>query len=117
MNSYADSGLATYGYILVIKIAAGLGLPILRLPHTANTPRDCLKCEGRAWLVLENRRQSGSTKAACRKDCYRLEVVSYSSDPSGDRVGVPEAILRHYDRFAGHATPQRPPTTAKTDHN
>ena len=46
-----------------------------------------------------------------QKNCYRLGVVSYSSDPSGDRlgplVGVLEAILRHYDRVAGLVTPQR----------
>ena len=45
-----------------------------------------------------------------QKDCYRLGVVSYSSDPSGDcfspLVGVPESTLRHYDRVAGHATTQ-----------
>ena len=55
-----------------------------------------------------------------QKDCYRLGVVSYSSDPSddlvGSLVGVPEAILRYYDRVAGHATPQRSSTTVKTGH-
>ena len=49
-------------------------------------------------------------------DCYRLGVVSYSSDPSGDLVGplvdVPEAKLGHYNHVAGHATPQRPSMTA-----
>ena len=38
-------------------------------------------------------------------------VVSYISDPSGDGVGllvgVPEAILRHYDRVAGNGTQQQ----------
>ena len=29
----------------------------------------------------------------------------------------PEAILRYYDRVIGHATPQRPSTTAKTGHD
>ena len=55
-----------------------------------------------------------------QKDCFRLGVVSYCSNPSGDLVGpivgVPEAILRHYDRVEGHATPQRLYTTAKTAH-
>ena len=37
---------------------------------------------------LENRRQAGSTAAACYTcDCYRLRIVSYSRDLSGDRVG------------------------------
>ena len=53
-----------------------------------------------------------------QKDCYRLRVVSYSSDPSGDHVspivGVPEAIVRKLARVAGHATPQRWSMTAKT---
>ena len=53
-----------------------------------------------------------------KPDCYRLGVASYSSDPSGERigplVGVPEAILGHYNRITGHATPQRPSTTGKT---
>ena len=45
-----------------------------------------------------------------QKDYYRFGFVSYI-DPGGDRVGplvgVPEAVLRHYDRVAGHDTPQR----------
>ena len=45
-----------------------------------------------------------------QKDCYWLGVISCSRDPSGDHVGplvgVKEAILRHYVRVAGHATPQ-----------
>ena len=55
-----------------------------------------------------------------QKNWYRLGVVSYSGDPSGDPsgdrvsplVGVLEAILSHYDCVAGHATRQRPYTTA-----
>ena len=56
--------------------------------------------------------------AAChtRKTCYRLRVVSYSSNPSGDcvgpLVGVPEATVRHFNRIAGHATPQLRATMA-----
>ena len=53
-----------------------------------------------------------------QKDCYRLGIVIYSSDPGGDcvgpLVGVPEAIFRLYDHVAGHAALQRPSTTAKT---
>ena len=58
-----------------------------------------------------------------QKGCYRLGVVSCSSYPSGDRmcplalVGVSEVKLRHYDRVAVHATPQRLSTTAKTGPN
>ena len=52
-----------------------------------------------------------------QKDCCRLGVVSYSSDPSGDSVGplvgVPETILKNLDRIAGHATPQRSSMMAK----
>ena len=55
-----------------------------------------------------------------QKDCYWFGVVSYSKYPSGDDVGplvgVPEAILRYYDRVrvAGHATQQQLSTTAKS---
>ena len=56
-----------------------------------------------------------------QKDFYRLGVVSYSSDPSGHRVGplvgAPKTILKHYERVAGHATQQRPSTTAKMGHD
>ena len=48
-----------------------------------------------------------------QKDCYRLRVVSYSSDPSGDHVS-PIAIVRKLDRVAGHATRQRRSMVAKT---
>ena len=54
-----------------------------------------------------------------QKVFYRLDVVSYSSDPSGDcvcpLVGVPEAKLRHYDHIAAHATRQRQSATDKTE--
>ena len=52
-----------------------------------------------------------------QKDCYRLGVKSYNSDPSGDRVGplvgVPKAILRHCDCVAGHVTQQHLSMTAR----
>ena len=53
-----------------------------------------------------------------QRDCPRLaRVVSYSSDLSGYHVGplvgVTGATVRHFNRVAGHATPQLQSTTAK----
>ena len=71
-----------------------------------------------SWQVEENRNDGSMPH---QKDSYLFGVVSYSSDPSVDRVGplvgVPEAIWSHYDRFAGHSTPPRPSTKAKTGHD
>ena len=84
------------------------------------TPCDCLK-RGRLWQVLKNRRQLNylyDGSMSHQKDCYGLGVVSYSSDPSGDRVSpqgdVLEETLSLRRRTCHTATTS---TTAKAGHN
>ena len=78
----------------------------LRLPHTPKTPCHCIKRDRRGNFRKWQTRLLYDGSLSHQRDCYRLWVISYnSSDPSGGgAVGVPEAILRHYDRVAGHAT-------------
>ena len=48
---------------------------------------------------------------------HKLYQRSYSGENVGPLVGVLEAILRYYDRVAGHDTRQLPSTTAKMGHD
>ena len=71
---------------------------------------------------LKKRRKTGFTMTVChtRKtvtDCASKDI--YSSDHGGDHVGhdhVTRATVSHFDRVAGHVTPQRWSAPAKTEH-
>ena len=80
----------------------------LRLPHTAKTPRDCLKRDFVAHFRKSQKSWYYDGSMPHQKDCCRLCVASYCSDPSGDRVGplvgVEEATVTHCDRVPGHAS-------------
>ena len=77
-----------------------------------------------SWQVLEYWRQADSTTTACHTGNTFVDLASwaiaailvvtvYIRPPSE----CSDAILRHYDRVAVHATPQWPSTMAKTGHD
>ena len=94
------SRLCSFFYFLLVhKIPDFIHV---KAPTHHNDSRDCSKRDrrGMSWKIADKLVQRRSMSH--QKDCYRLRVVSCSSDTSGDRVGllvgVLEAILRHYDR-------------------